>query len=310
MNVMTVCGEIPVERMGVTLMHEHLLANGDFSGNDYNMVVDEVDVAIGEMKYFTAAGGKTIVDLTWVGLGQDVRGLKKISEATGVNIITSTGFYQECSYPEYVKTETADELARRMIRDVREGIDGTTIRPGIFAEIANGYPQTKMTVLEEKVFTAVAYAARETGLPVSTHCWAGEMGLAQIDVLTRNGVRPEKIIIGHLATNPLGRDRLFAIADKGVYLGIDCIGYIYEQVVALKDPDKARWVRDLIDRGHLHRITISQDSIRKLLLKHYHGIGYDYLLLKFLPMLRDAGVTEEQIRTILVDNPRDIFSTK
>jgi len=304
---MTVCGELSVDRLGVTLMHEHVLANGDFGGSDYNMVVDEVDVAVEEVKYFKKAGGCTIVDLTCVGLGQDVRGLKTVSEATGVNIITATGFYQECSYPPYVHTETADELARRMIRDVREGLDGTSIRPGILAEIANGYPQEKMKPLEEKVFTSVAYAQRETGLPVSTHCWAGQMGMAQIDLLTRHGVPPKKIIIGHLAVEPAGKDRLYAIADRGVYLGLDCIGYEYEKVVAVKDREKAKWVKDLIDRGHLRQITISQDSIRKLLLKHYHGIGYDYLLLKFLPMLKDAGVSKAEIQTILVENPRAVF---
>ncbi len=308
MNVMTVCGEMAVERLGVTQMHEHVLANGDYGGSDYNMVVDDVGVAVEELKYFKAAGGTTIVDLTCVGLGQDVRGLKEVSEKTGVNIITATGFYQECSYPEYVCRETADQLARRMIRDAREGIDGTSIRPGIIAEIANEYGRGKMSVLEEKVFTAAAYAQRETGLPVSTHCWAGELAFEQIDVLTRNGVPTKKIIIGHLAVEPAAKGRVYGVAEKGVYLGIDCIGYQYEKVVAMKDAEKAKFVKELIDRGHLRQITISQDMIRKLLLKYYHGIGYDYLLLKFVTMLKEAGVTEEEIKTLLIENPREVFA--
>jgi len=230
-----------------------------------------------------------------------------VAERTGVKIVAATGFYRECSYPDYVRDETADQLARRMILDIRDGVDGTDIRPGILAEIATEYGRGTMSLLEEKVFTAVAYAQRESGLPVSTHCWAGELASAQIDVLTRNGFPPGKIVIGHLAVDPAGKERLFAAADTGVYLGIDAIGYWYERVVAVKDPEKARWVRELIDRGHLRQITISQDLIRKLQLKHYHGDGYDYLLRRFVPMLEAAGVSADDIRTMLIDNPRRIF---
>jgi len=306
--VMTVCGEIPVERLGITQMHEHVFLNVDFDGNDYNMRLDGVDIAIEELTYFKNAGGQTLVDLTCEGIGRDVRGLKAVSEKTGVHIIAATGFYRECTYPEYVHRETADQLARRMIGDVRDGIDGTDIRPGIIAEIGAEYGRGKMSAGEAKVFTAAAYAQRETGLPVSTHCWAGELAFDQIDILTRNNVPPNKIIIGHLAVEPNSKDRVLAVADRGVYLGIDCIGYWYEKVVALKDPAKAQWVRDLIDRGHLAQITLAQDLARRLQQKHFHGVGYEYLLLQFLPLLKAAGVTDQEIQTILIDNPRRIFS--
>lgn len=308
MNVMTVCGEIPVEQLGVTQMHEHVLNNTDFDGNDYNLRMDDVAIAIEEVTYYKNAGGRTLVDLTCAGIGQDVRGLKQVAEKTGIHIITATGFYRECSYPDYVHRETADQLARRMIRDIRDGIDGTDIRPGILAEIATEYGRGKMSAGEEKVFTAVAYAQRETGLPVSTHCWAGEMAFPQIDVLTRNGVPPEKIIIGHLAVEPAAWDHVLAVAGRGVYLGIDCIGYWYEKIVPLKDPERARWVRELIKRGYLQQITISQDLARKLLQKHYHGAGYEHLLRQFLPLLREAGVGDHEIQTMLIDNPRRIFA--
>ena len=308
MKVMTVCGEIPVEQLGVTQMHEHVLINTDFDGNDYNLRMDDVAIATEELTYYKNAGGQTMVDLTCAGIGQDVRGLKQVSEATGIHIIAATGFYRECSYPDYVHRETAEQLAQRMIRDVHNGMDGTAIRPGILAEIATEYGRGKMSAGEEKVFTAVAYAQRETGLPVSTHCWAGEMAFPQIDVLTRNGVPPEKIIIGHLAVDPAAWDHVLAVADRGVYLGIDCIGYWYEKVVPLKDPERARWVHELIKRGFLQRITISQDMARKLQQKHYHGAGYEYLLRQFRPLLRQAGVTEAEIHTLLIDNPRRIFA--
>jgi len=308
MKVMTVLGEIAPEEMGVTQLHEHILANADYSHNDFNFVMDEVDVALEEIKYFRQAGGQTMFDLSCTGLGQDVRGLKTIAEATGVHIVTATGFYRECSYPDYVRRETADQLAQRMINDYRHGIDGTEIKPGILAEIATEYGVGSMSPEEEKVFTAVAYAQRETGLPVSTHCWAGELAFEQIAVLTRNGVPPNKIVIGHLGVDPEVKDRIFKIAETGVFLGIDCIGYAYEAWVKMKDPAKALFVRELIQAGFLHRITISQDLIRKLYLKHYHGIGYDYLLRHFVPMLETAGVTPAEIDTLLRGNPQALFA--
>lgn len=83
--------------------------------------------------------------------------------------------------------------------------------------------------------------------------------------------------------------------------------YWYENLVAVKDPKKARWIRELIDRCHLRQITISQDLIRKLQLKHYHGHGYDFLLRQFVPMLEVTEVSEADIRTMLEDNPRHVF---
>jgi len=308
MTAMTVLGEIPLDKLGTTQMHEHILADSDFGGSDRNLVLDEIDVAVEEIRHFKQAGGDTIVEQSCPGLGRDALGLKRVSEATGVNIIASTGFYRECSYPDYVERETADQLAARMIRECTAGIDDTGIRPGILAEIATEYGVGRISPLEEKVFTAVAYAHTETHLPVSTHCWAGELAFEQIDVLTSNGVPPEKIIIGHLAVDGRVKDRIYAIADKGVYLGVDAIGYEYEKVVALKDSGKAQFVKELIDKGYLKQITMSQDLLRKLLLKHYHGIGYDYLLRQFVPMLLEAGVTRREIETIVVRNPRDIFS--
>ena len=308
MGVMTVLGEISPDDLGVTQMHEHVLANADFEKNDFNLVMDEIDVATEEIGCYKAAGGQSIVEQSCEGLGQDVVGLKEISERTGVNLIASAGYYRECSYPNYVYKANDVQLARGLIKQLNEGIGETSIRPGILAEIATEYGVGKMSSLEEKVFTAVAYAQVETGVPVSTHCWAGELASDQIRILTSNGVPPHKILIGHLGVDNDAKDRIFRIADQGVYIGIDCIGFEYEAVVAMKDRDKARFIRELKQRGHLERIMISQDLIRKLYLKHYHGHGYDYLLRRFVPMLYDEGLNKTEIDTLLRANPRRIFS--
>jgi len=115
----------PAEQLGVTHMHEHLIADCSFSGNDPRKKLDDVEVAIAEMEYFKQAGGQTIVELTCRGLGQNAAALRRIAEESGVNIIAATGFYREVVYPDYVKSETVDQLAQRMIDDANQGIAGT-----------------------------------------------------------------------------------------------------------------------------------------------------------------------------------------
>lgn len=97
------------------------------------------------------------------------------------------------------------------------------MKPGIIGKLATEDEPAKMSSAEKKIFTAAAYAHLETKIPILTHCWAGWLGLEQIDVLTQNGVPPEKIIIGHLAVQKGTLDRVLKIADKGVYIGIDTI---------------------------------------------------------------------------------------
>jgi phosphotriesterase-related protein len=269
-----------------------------------NVVIDEVDVACEELKWFRRAGGVTLVDQSCDGLGRNILGLKKAAEASGVHVVAATGLYRECLWPEYAKTESADQIARRMISEIRDGIEGTGIRAGIIAEMASEFGVGKLSPNEVKSFTAAAYAQRETGLPISTHCWAGELAIDQIDLLMKHGVPANKILIGHLAVVPAVKDRIFDIAQRGVMLGFDCIGYWYENLVEIKDPLRAAWVREFIDRGHLRQILLSQDVARRLQLRHYHGHGYDYLLREFVPILRQARVTDAEIHTLLVENPR------
>ena len=305
-EVMTVLGAISVEALGVTHMHEHLIADCSFSGDDPRKKFDDVDVAIQEMKYFKEAGGETLVELTCRGLGPDPLALRRIARESGVNVIAATGFYREVVYPEYVKTETIDQLAQRLIDDAQQGLEGTDVRPGIIAELATEADTEKVSPFEEKVFRAAGRAHLATGLPISTHCWAGHHAFEQVRLLTDEDVSPDRIVIGHVGVAPGLEDLNRQLADLGVNLGIDAIGY--DELVDFQDPDKVALVKRLIDLGHLGQITISLDMMRKYLLKHEGGHGYGYLLEEFVPMLLEAGVTPEQVEVMLVENPKRILA--
>ncbi len=313
-TVMTVLGPVAPEELGITSTHEHIICDGSWSGDGGKFCppgtspdkqYDDVDVMVAEVRHFRAAGGRTIVELSCRGLKQDAAALRRISGESGVQIVAATGFYRECVYPEYVYKETVEQLAQRMIGDAVHGIEGTGVRAGIIAELATEWPAPGLSAAEEKVFHAAARASMATGLAISTHCWEGGLGLEQIRALAEEGVCPDRIVIGHLAVTRGILDQVLRIADIGVFLGIDTVGYCSEQY---DDDDRADEVKALIARGYLRQITLAQDMIRKTFLKRNGGHGYDHLLRAVLPRLKERGGAEEQIRVMLVETPRRVLT--
>jgi predicted metal-dependent phosphotriesterase family hydrolase len=224
--------------------------------------------------------------------------LREISRATGVQIVMGCGWYRERVYPTYIQEKNADELAAMLVAEITEGVDGTGIRPGIIGEI--GTERTFITPAQERVFRAVARAHLQTGAPISTHTthW-GELALEQLDLLEEEGVDPHHVIIGHLGDR---RDitMLLPIAERGAFLGIDNIGYHDYQ----KEERRAQNVVDLIRAGFRSQVLLSMDIATLNDLHSYGGKGFDYLLLKFIPLLRELGATDEDVQALLVDNPQ------
>ena len=307
-EVMTVLGPVSSASLGRTAMHEHLIADCSFSGNDPRKKLDDEDAAVQEMQDLVRSGGGTLVDCTCHGISPDYRALVRIAQASGVHIIASTGFYRRTVYPEYVLRENAAELAQRLIREVEEGMPETGVRPGMLAEFAShdeGEPDEQV----QKVFRAAARTQVATGLPLTTHCWIGNGAQWEIETLTEHGVPPEKIVIGHVGANRPNMDNARRILDSGVNVGVDCVGYgERDGWIDYFDPDRARLVKTFIEWGHLPQITVSRDMMRKHALKKHGGKGYSYLFQGFVAIMRETGISEHQIHTILVDNPRRILT--
>ena len=307
-EIMTVLGPVVPEVLGPTAMHEHLIADCYFSGNDPEKVLDDEEAAVEEMKDLVSAGAGTVVECTCWGLGPDPAALKRIAEASGINIIASAGFYRRIVYPDYVLAETADELARRMIDEVESGIAGTGVRPGMLAEFAShddGEPDEHV----EKVWRAAARAQLATGLPITTHCWVGIGADWEIGILREEGVPPEEIVIGHLGANRPNMELARRVLDTGVNVGVDCIGYDQRTgFVDYFDPERAQLIKTFIDWGHLSQITISRDMMRKYALKKHGGKGYSYLFEGFTDVMRENGISDDEIQALLVGNPRRILT--
>lgn len=299
-QIMTVRGPIAPEELGVCMVHEHLIVDSwaMWPVPNYSLIVDDEDLVTEEVRAYKEAGGTTIVDVTTIGLERNPAALRRISEATGVQIVMGCGWYRERVYPAYIQERSADELAGMLVAEIERGAAGTAVRPGIIGEI--GTERKFITPAQERVFRAAARAHRATGAPITTHTthW-GELALEQLALLAEEGVDPRRVIVGHLGDR---RDikLLLPIAETGAFLGIDNIGYHDYQ----REERRAGNVMELIAAGFRSQVLLSMDIATLPELHWYGGKGFDYLLLRFVPLLRELGATEEDIHALLVDNPK------
>lgn len=317
--VMTVLGPVSPEELGPTYMHEHVIVDNSFSGNDPRKKFDEEDVMAWEMKDVYRAGGRTVVDCTCQGLSPDPAALARISRASGVNVIASVGLYRNIVYPDYVAAESADQIAKRLIDACENGIGDTGVRPGMLAEFASHDPEDadsqghdpggSVGQSTEKAFRAAARAQVATGLPVTTHCWVGIGADWEIGIFREEGADLSKIVIGHVGASRPDMDHARWILDQGVNVGIDAIGYgERDGFVDFFEHEKAQLAKTFVEWGHIGQVTVSLDMTRKYHLKKYGGHGFAFLLDCFAPLLREVGLSDGQVGHILVKNPKRILT--
>jgi phosphotriesterase-related protein len=339
MSVMTVTGEVSSDSLGWVLPHEHAyidlrplvpapraisgiatareqvtMANlGKLRRNPYtvldNAVLDDEAVMQEELLEFKKAGGTTIVDLTLREIGRDAGMLARLSRALDLNIVAGCGYYIKQTHPADMDAKTVDSIAEEMLRDIRHGIDGTTIRAGVIGEIGTSdiiYPNERKTLLA----AAAVQAETGLGLHVHTDLWATN-GCEAVDVLTRHGADPEKICINHIDVD-LKPDYMRRLLDQGVYIEFDNFGKEFYsdrrhrsvlRGLFARDIDRVRSIKALIDEGFLSRILLSNDVCLKTCLHRYGGWGYDHVLTNIVPMMEDEGITPEQIKTLMCGNP-------
>lgn len=299
-HVQTVAGPVHPESLGVTLTHEHVFLElwADDGQGFVGQLADE-DVLAAELDAFARAGGSCLVDQTPGGAGRDPEGLVRLSARTGVAIVTGCGWYTEPFYPprDDLARRTADDIAEALIAEIEGGLDGTAVQPGIIGEI--GASQGWVSPLEERVHRASARAANATGLPLATHTLYHEAGRRQMRILDEEGVDPGRVCIGHCDTFPdLGY--CLEVAHWGAYVSLDNVG------LQLGDHESRvrRLVLDLLEHGAGDRLLLSQDVGQVPELRSSGGRGYTYLAETFLPALSAAGVDEDTLAGLTMDNPR------
>jgi predicted metal-dependent phosphotriesterase family hydrolase len=295
-EIMTVLGPIPTERMGITLMHEHLFIDLCRVTRDPDHWLNDYALTVKEVRRFSDAGGATLVDVTNRDLGRDPLGLRRVATETGLNIVMGCGWYREPFYRQEIYEKTTNQVAEDIVREIEKGIGDTGVRPGIIGEI--GCDRNYISPAEERSFRAAARAHKQTGLAISTHVVRCPAGLDQLNLLEEEGIDLRRVIIGHCCTYP-DPEYHEAVARRGAYVEFDTIRSSAEWDITAR----VGYVMLLVKKGYLKQILLSHDVCMKSHLHTYGGNGYDYALKDFVPRLLRAGLSQEQIHTLLVENP-------
>lgn len=315
--IRTVRGDIVPSQMGVTAPHEHLWCdqgigdkheNFSFPGIHENMYMHEKNLVIKELKGFYAAGGRAIAEMTTDGWGRDVTILKEISEAVNVHVIAISGTYVEDYLPEYFQKMDIDELAEKFANEIMLGVDGTGIRTGL---LKTSVSRRVVEGLELKGAKAVARAQKKTGVAITTHTTAssrfeikgGNIGMYHLDIFEKEGVDLQRVIVGHTDENADIR-QLIDVINRGAYVQFDTIGKTHWQL----DETRIHLISQLVGKGHEDKILLSTDRCRVSETKTHGGPGYAHVLNDFIPKARQAGIDEEIINKLLVENPAAILS--
>jgi phosphotriesterase-related protein len=260
--------------------------------------MDSEDAAIQELRMLKLAGGGALVEMSPRDYGRDPSGMRRVSEASGVHVICTTGWHKDKFSRRWVAERSVDELADQMIGEIEAGIDNTGVRAGVIKAASS---LDTITPAEEKVFRAAAKAHRATGAVVTTHTEAGTMALEQVALLRSEGVDSQRIVIGHVDRN-MDLDYQRTLLALGVTI-------IYDQLSKEKYyPDRLRveFITTLVHEGFGDQIMLSGDLARKSYWPsygHWGGPGLTYILWRFVPWLREAGLSSEAIDQITVRTP-------
>jgi phosphotriesterase-related protein len=317
----TVKGAIETEQLGQTLMHEHIFVLSSEINQNYPEVWGDeekrVNDAIARLNELKAGGVDSVVDLTVIGLGRYLPRIQRIAQQTDINIIVATGVYTYNDVPMYfhfrgpgTELEGPELMTDMFIRDIEVGIAGTGVRAAILKCATDKQGVTKGV---ERVLRSVAQAHRKTGVPISTHTHArSERGLEQQRIFEEEGVDLSRVIIGH-SGDTTDIDYLEKLVAQGSYLGMDRFGI--DTILTFED--RVRTVAEMCKRGHADKMVLSQDAACfndwlpeeaiPVVLPRWHFL---HIHNDVIPALREQGVSDEQIQTMMVDNPRRIFEVQ
>jgi phosphotriesterase-related protein len=311
-TVETVTGPIEADALGLTLIHEHFRAKDEAVEVQWPHLQDreqEYAEALESARAVIEHDVKTVVDPTAMLLGRNVSLLQRLATETGLQIVACTGIYTYDHLPQYFLNRDADFMASLFAHDVERGIQGTDAKAA-FIKCAADEPGVNENI--EKIHRAAARASLQTGAPIMAHSRpASQTGPRQVEILLEEGVAPEKIQIAHTGDSD-DLDYIEQLLATGVYIGLDRYGL----ELFLPMERRNATTLELLRRGHAERMLISQD----------YSVGLDWfpaeaeeqmvaaglvkdwsmtlLFEQVIPTLKEGGMTDEQLTTMLVENPR------
>jgi len=326
--------------LGATTTHEHLyidfsfmyrpaqdstkdlsdapitLENRGWIGRHYyschaNLTLMDVDATTAEVSLYKEAGGGAIVDATTIGIGRDARALERISRETGVHVVMGAGFYVDAVHPDSMDSWNVDAIAQRIIDDISDGVDGTSIKAGIIGEVGCTWPLTEN---ERKSLMAAGKAQRETGAAILIHPGRHPDAPPEIlDILADAGADISRVIMGHLDRTVFRAEQLLSIAASGCYLEWDLFGnegsyYPLAELDMPSDAQRLDFIMGMVAAGYGDKIVIGQDICTNHRLVRYGGHGYGHILENIVPRMRRKGFAEDVIEAITIGNPARILA--
>jgi phosphotriesterase-related protein len=317
-TVQTVTGPVRPEALGRTLVHEHVLIG--FPGWNLDALApkyvraEAMARAVDQLQELKDLGVGTFVDPCPMDLGRDVEFLAELGQRSRMQIVCTTGAYFEAEGITHTfRHLPVEDIAAIYIKEITEGVGETGIRAGA-VKIATG--AHRISEYERKLVTAGARAARETGVPLISHTQEASCGHDQIDIVTGEGVPPHRLVVGHSdGTDDHAYHR--SLAERGAFVGFDRFGI----TLILPDEVRVKNVLKLAASGHVRNILLSHDSIvcwqgrpvpfanrYEEVLAMLPDWRPTSIPTKIVPQLRAGGMSDADIETILVDNPRRLLS--
>jgi phosphotriesterase-related protein len=313
-TLVTVNGEIPPEEMGVALIHEHVMVDwigADSTGYNRWDKSEVVDRAIPFLQQAKEYGVQTFFSCTPAYIGRDPIMLKKLSERTGVNIVTNTGYYGAVGnkfIPQHAFEDEAEEIAKIWINEFTGGIEGSNIFPG-FIKIAVA-KEDSLSPLHTKLVKAAAITHKATGLTIVSHTGPDEPAFAQLEILKNEGISPEAFVWTHAQHGTLKGWK--KAASQGAWISLD---HVKRQASGNpKKPGRIEWyvkqLAQLKQEGFLDQILISHDSGWYTVGEKNGGDyrGYTCIFEYLIPALKKNGFTRKDIELLLVKNPQKAYA--
>lgn len=342
-KVMTVLGPVGSEALGPTLIHEHVLfdltvyhrmlvARGEAALLDEpldmrhlhlvrhnvpslrdNTLQRDVGVAAHELEQYKRLGGGTVVEVSSIGLAPDPTGLAELARRTGLNIVAGTGYYIGASHPPDLAEKSAEQVAEEMLRDFADGFPGTDVRAGVIGEIGTTEP---LTPTERVVLEASGRVQAQTGAALVVHPDSKHRSYEPIartlDMLAAAGAALDRVIVSHCDERLHESYESYAkLAALGCTLAFDTFGkqhyYPARGRQYPNDEKRVQTIARLVADGLAGSIALAHDACYKTDLTTWGGDGYGHIPRNIVPRLKNAGVSEEAIQQMTVENPRRLL---
>ncbi|MFB6958180.1 phosphotriesterase [Streptomyces sp. NPDC056309] len=318
-TVNTVLGPVPAAELGVVSVHEALLSVVPGAEHAFDITIDRAEIfetLAAKLKDFRAHGGGTIVDSTGMFHGRDVRLYETLARTTGVHIVASTGQGPEELLGGYFLTPQtnpptpwpAEKFADLFTKEVTEGMVVPRVeRRGAAGLVATPATREGMTATDESLFRGAARTALSTGVAVSIRY--GSDALHDLDVVLDEKLAADRVVVGGLdRKDAVAAGAPLEVARRGAYVALDHVGV--EDGEHVTDAERAALVADLVKAGFADRILLSSSATGVAKGHSGNDLPYSHVLTTFVPLLKTQGLSDEDARRILEENPRDLLSVR